>query len=205
MEQQVDLLTGSANKVFSGVVDSSFGVLRSFLPSGVDAAAAPAQVSPTESQSAAPWNGVRPAFGLLRRESGFSIASLVPGGRDRSRSVHTNHPAIEEGGQQMIEVSSRPGSRHSVYAPPSDESDDAQGSEEEEDGSEDEDGQVDARSIRSFESMMGNRKKAISRKSLSDRLASMPGLGRLAQSQTAETLKVSRSVSLLLLVAESTG
>lgn len=192
MEQQVDLLAGSANKVFSGVVDSSFGVLRSFLPSNAEGSAVPLQASPTESQSAAPWNGIRPAFGLLRRESVFSIASLVPGGgRERSRSVHTNHPA-EEGGQQMTEVSSRPGSRHSMYAAQSDESDSEEGSGEEEESEEDEDGQHDARSIRSFESMMSSRKKAVGRKSLSDRLASMTGLGKGGQLQNTDTLKVNQ-------------
>lgn len=192
MEQQVDLLAGSANKVFSGVVDSSFGVLRAFLPSGADAA----QTLPvSDLQGAAPWNGIRPTFGLLRRESGFSIASLaasLPGaGRDRSRSIAK---PTDEGGQQMIEVSSRPGSRHSMHVAVSDDSEDEEKSadeEESEEEEEEEDGQHDARSIRSFESMMSSRKKAVGRKSLSDRLASMPGLGRLAQSGTSDTLKVS--------------
>jgi hypothetical protein len=198
MEQQVDLLTGSANKVLSGVVDSSFGVLRSFLPS-TDAAATQASATSTEElQSAAPWNAMRPSFGLLRRETGFSIANLAASlpvtGRDRSRSVHK---APDENGQQMVEVSSRPGSRasrRSIYAGSEDESEEAnetgEGEEESEGDEESGDEQDERRSIRSFESMMSSRKRAIGRKSLSDRLASMPGLGRLTQSGTHETLKV---------------
>jgi hypothetical protein len=127
-------------------------------------------------QNAAPWNAMRPAFGILRRESGFSIASLtasLPGGRERARSVANP----EESGRQMTEVTSRPASRASLYVP-------LEESEEEDndDRSEDEDsadGNHDTRSIRSFGSMMSDRRKAISRKTLSDRLASMPGLGRL--------------------------
>jgi hypothetical protein len=177
VEQQVDALAGSANKVFygvTGVVDSSFGVLRSFLPGGPDAAAVTPAVD--ADQNAAPWNAMRPAFGILRRESGFSIASLtasLPGGRERARSVANP----EESGRQMTEVTSRPASRASLYVP-------LEESEEEDndDRSEDEDsadGNHDTRSIRSFGSMMSDRRKAISRKTLSDRLASMPGLGRL--------------------------
>jgi hypothetical protein len=177
VEQQVDALAGSANKVLSGVVDSSFGVLRSFLPGGPEAVATPAV---NAEQGAAPWNAMRPAFGLLRRESGFSIASLAAslpgaGGRERSRSVHQ-----EETGRQMTEVSSRPGSRASLYVPPED-SDEENGSAVDESDEESDDEAHDTRSIRSFGSMMSNPRKAVPRKSLADRLSSVPGLNRLAQ------------------------
>jgi hypothetical protein len=176
MEQQVDAIAGSANKVISGVMDSSFGVLRSFLPGAGEGVVTPAV---NELQSAAPWNTMRPAFGLLRRESGFSIASLaasLPGGsgRERARSVHSVHH--EEAGQQMVEVYSRPGSSRSIYAP-IDESSSEEGSGSGEE-SEESEGEDDARSIRSFGSMMSNKKNAVARKSLSDRLAN--SLGRLA-------------------------
>lgn len=190
VEQQVDALAGSANKVISGVVDSSFGVLRSFLPGTADA-----QQQQNADSDAAPWNVARPGFGLLRRESGFSIASLAASlpGRERAKSASVVMPA-EEGGQMMVEVSSRPGSIRSAYV--SDEDGSEEGSEEEdEEGEEDEEeededeatGGHDTRSIRSFESMMAKsgkkRRSAKKRKTLSDRLASMPGLSKFSSSQ----------------------
>ena len=127
VEQRVDAITGSANRVLSGVVDSSFGVLRSILPiAGIsDGSAALASADGGEEglAASAPWNISRPGFGLLRRESGFSIASLaasLPGAsgmRDRARSFASVHSGVggggggggaEEEGQEMVE--SRPGS-----------------------------------------------------------------------------------------------
>ncbi|KAG1722836.1 uncharacterized protein EDB91DRAFT_1174108 [Suillus paluster] len=188
VEQGVDAIAGSANKVISGVVDSSFGVLRSFLPS------APTQTSHSTSgpdTGDARWNL---PTGLLRRESGFSIASLVPGREKKGEGK-------EEGQRELVEVSSRPGSIRSIYVndeaevdgteeESEEEADEEEGDEEEEDESEEEEPAHDARSIRSFESMMsGNsgkaRKKkrkfaAMGRKSLTDRLAQVPGLSRLS-------------------------
>lgn len=98
--QQVDAIADSANKVISGVVDSSFGILRSFMPAGgVD----PKSPSTGRITPGTPRHG----FGLLRRESGFSIASIaasLPITRTRS---NTNQG--EEFGQQLVTVS-RPGS-----------------------------------------------------------------------------------------------
>lgn len=181
--EQVDAIAGSANKVLAGVVDSSFGVLRSLLPGQTPGAETSTSGAEVGEQYAA-----RPGFGLLRRESGFSIASLAASlpGRDRGRSFGSLAPPrpIDEGGQQLVEVSSRPGSVHSAYL--SDEAaseSEEEESEEEGDEEESDDGRDDGRSIKSFESMMkkGRKKKdtVSSRKSLSDRLASMPGLGRL--------------------------
>ncbi|KAF5316222.1 hypothetical protein D9619_006641 [Psilocybe cf. subviscida] len=196
--QQVDAITDSANKVISGVVDSSFGILRSFMPtqsSALDTSEAPGSPG-------APY-GTRAGFGLLRRESGFSIASIAASlpiaGRSRSNT------GAEESGQQLVTVS-RPGSRASraslrikVAGADSDEegssaseSSAMEGEEEESEGEEgeDEDGEDDGaahsvnndtRSIRSFESMMNAGKEkssrgARARKSLSDRLASVSAL-----------------------------
>lgn len=180
-----------ANKVITGVVDSSFGMLRAFLPN-------PATVTPLTppvdgDQSAAPWNSVKPGFGLLRRESGFSIKSItsaLPIGRSRAGTVG------EESGQQLVTVS-RPASLKSVSyndkAEDISETEGEDGSEEtSEDGEEEEedeeeeaeenvgdDGFGDARSIRSFESMLkakGKKKDRMgagTRRSLTDRLAHM--------------------------------
>lgn len=212
---RVDQQLESATKALSGVVDSSVGILRAFLPGGNPDVGTP---SASEDQRDAPWNAMRPGFGLLRRESGFSIASLAASavaiGRERSRSGQGLH-RVENEGRQMTEVSSRPGSRHSLYL---EESESESGEEEEEDKEEESeeseqevDGGVrhDARSIRSFESMMSGaatkpktRKNGAgslkNRKSLSDRLASMPGLGRIAQ-QHNESIKVSPSAIMLVL------
>lgn len=180
VEQQVDAIAGSANKVISGVVDSSFGVLRAFLPGGQAAEAAPGDGDTT---------AIRPTFGLLRRDTGFSIASLaasLPGAGIRSK---TPVQKDEEAGQQLVEVPSRPASVRSVRAPSSSEGESDE-EEDEEDG-EDEEEEHDTRSIRSFESMMSSRNKrrkrrvasansAAGRKSIADRLASVPGLSRLA-------------------------
>ena len=130
---------------------------------------------------------VRPGFGLLRRDTGFSIASLaasLPGTGMRSK---TPVQKDEESGQQLVEVPSRPASIRSLRVPSSSEED----SDGEEDEEEDEEEEHDTRSIRSFESMMSSRSKerrrkkiananAHGRKSITDRLASMPGLSRLS-------------------------
>lgn len=215
VEQQVDAIAGSANKVISGVVDSSFGVLKAFLPMQ-NTVQSPTDISSSTSpqgESSAPWNTMRPGFGLLRRESGFSIASIaasLPGGSGSLRTKSLLGEG-EESGQQLVSVS-RPGSVKSAKSTgvedgSDEESEDGEGSGEEEEGEEGEEdeeegsgyegldqvggGGHDTRSIRSFESMMSASAKererkvqeanasAAARKSLSDRLAGMPGLGRL--------------------------
>jgi hypothetical protein len=209
VEQQVDAIAGSANKVILGVVDQGFGVLRALLPGNpVDA-----QVSSPENtnadQEAAPWNAARPGFGLLRRESGFSIASLaasLPVGRDRSRSfASTTGTTVEESGQMMVDVSSRPGSVRSIYGSDAESSGDenSQENESEEEEQESVDDRHDTRSIRSFENMMGRtsrRRRTRTRKSLSDRLASMPGLGRLSGPQQANLQQQVRTWFLCVLI-----
>ena len=202
VEQHVDAITDSANKVISGVVDSSFGILRSFsstlpLPMGNK------PFSGTETEYT-----TKPGFNILRRESGFSIASLAAslpmGGRARSTSV-------EETGQQLITVS-RPSSLRSKTSSwrrsisrgngdgdgdddddesqddddeSDDESESAASGEEESDEAAEEAVSVtasggDSRSIRSFENMLSagkehgkNKKSVRPRKSISDRLASV--------------------------------
>ncbi|KAF9482648.1 hypothetical protein BDN70DRAFT_874835 [Pholiota conissans] len=200
--QQVDAITDSANKVITGVVDSSFGILRSFMPSNVTAAAGAVASAPTTPMLAA----MRPGFGLLRRESGFSIASLAASlpitGRSRSNT------AAEEAGQQLLTVS-RPSSVRSRSSAKSlrirtgdeesedddeeseagEESDETNEEEDGEDGEEDEEDAgtaavTDTRSIRSFESMLSASKpksrSARARKSLSDRLASVSALAHMS-------------------------
>ncbi|EED81888.1 predicted protein [Postia placenta Mad-698-R] len=199
VEQQVDAITGSANKVISGVVDTSFGVLRSLLPGQNQSQ--PIVASPTSETTDDASS--RPGFGILRRDTGFSIASLaasLPGSRARSATATTN----EETGQMMIEVPSRPGSSRSVRIIDDELSAseaESTGDEEDEDEEDDEaEFGHDTRSIRSFESMMSGRtgrakgkRKPNGRMSLTDRLASMPGLSRLSQNQQADPSKVQNS------------
>ena len=202
VEQQVDAIAGSANKVLTGVMDTSFGMLRSLLPGQQEAAAGvisgSGAAAPTAAPAinainagSAPWNVVRPSFGLLRRESGFSIASIAASlpqaitSRGRPGSGG-DHP---EDGQQMVTVSTaRPvpaldGADAYAFGQEDGRGELAGGEEGEEESEGGEDGQdPSVRSIRSFESMMGERgggkklRAPMARKSLSDRLADMSAL-----------------------------
>ncbi|KAF8877910.1 hypothetical protein BD779DRAFT_1556262 [Infundibulicybe gibba] len=184
VEQQVDAIAGSANKVITGVVDSSFGILRSLLPNTSPAAAGGETVV----------GPVRPGLGLLRRESGFSIANIaaalpMPGvGKAKTNG--------EEVGQQLLVVS-RPGSVRSsgqLDGENSDGSEDDAEDESDDESADEDDGDDednapaetgDTRSIKSFESMLSSqrreknrqRKQAAGRKSLTDRLAHMSRSG----------------------------
>ncbi len=189
VEQQVDAIAGSANKVILGVVDQGFGVLRALLPGTSADPNTTAPEGPIPDQEVAPWNAVRPGFGLLRRESGFSIASLAASlpGRDRAKSfASTAGTTAEESGQMMVDVSSRPGSVRSVYESDAENiaEEDSQDDGEDDEEQERDDDRHDTRSIRSFESMMGRAaRRRRPRKSLTDRLASMSGLARLSGPQ----------------------
>ena len=128
VEQQVDAIAGSANKVLAGMMDTSFGMLKSLLPgqeaqvsgvnSTVGSTTVPATAAPTITTTAinstttggAPWNVVRPNFGLLRCKSGFSIASIAA---SLPQAITSRKPGSggdnPEDGQQMVTVStSRP-------------------------------------------------------------------------------------------------
>jgi len=123
VEQQVDAIAGSANKVISGVVDSSYGILRSLLPQNqtqshvqavssaisVDIPTASANVSGAIDSSTD--TGVemplvtkvgQGRLGLLRRETGFSIANLAASIPSISRS----NSKLQQGeeGQQLMTV-----------------------------------------------------------------------------------------------------
>ncbi|KAF7342115.1 VPS9 domain-containing protein [Mycena venus] len=177
LRRQVDTLAGGAGRVINGVtgvVDSSFGMLRQFLPG-----TSPQPVTPAldSNQGAAPWNFphvARPGFGLLRRETGFSIGGISIGGRS----------AADEK-EKELRVVSRPGSVRGEAGSDEGEEDEGEGESGEDDEEDYADelggGSHDARSIRSFESMMSRerskgRRSNPKRKSLSDRLAHVSGL-----------------------------
>jgi len=173
MEQQVDAIADSANKVITGVVDSSFGILRSFLPQNNAAPNPAATQRPTTPGQQQPGSGGKPGLGLLRRESGFSIASIAASLPIPSRKPTTGG---EEAGQQLVSVS-RQGSVRSrrsslkvqvdgVESPEEEDVDlyahDSETTGDEEEGGEADNGGDDGlsvgggdtRSIRSFEAMM---------------------------------------------------
>ncbi|KAG6331280.1 hypothetical protein ID866_7808, partial [Astraeus odoratus] len=142
VEQGVDAIAGSANKVITGVFDSSFGVLRALIPgqspaggvvasntvgvagTGTGASTGERQPPPADptaeplpSSSLSPLSPLAAGAGaawdtsvrLLRRESGFSIASLaasLPGAQGPRSRAGSN---VDETGQrELVEVSSRP-------------------------------------------------------------------------------------------------
>ena len=125
VEQQVDAIAGSANKVISGVVDSSFGILRSLLPQNqtqshvhtvssaisADGSTASTVVSGVIDGSADNGAGTslttklgQGKLGLLRRENGFSIAGIAAS----IPSISRNNSRVQQGreeGQQLVTVS----------------------------------------------------------------------------------------------------
>jgi hypothetical protein len=203
VEQQVDAIAGSANRVISGVVGSSFGVLRLLLPGSQDALTnANTEEVATAQNASASWNSVRPGFSLLTRETGFSIAASIaaslPGASVRAKSSQS---LAEESGQPLLAVSRPPSEKSAGYLHEEEDSSEGGSGDEKElngDGGGDDgvevEGEHDARSIRSFESMLtGKGRKGtatIARKSLSDRLAHVSGFSRLQSREQEASLKV---------------
>ncbi|KAG8733291.1 hypothetical protein FRC11_007406 [Ceratobasidium sp. 423] len=181
---QVGEMAGSAaGKVILGVMDTSMLALKGLL--GADNN---------------PDSGERPGFGLLRRGTGFSIASVTASLPAVGRSTPRPDPdVIPQEGQQLIEVSSRPGSLRSVEMRDSDES---SGSTASSSGSDDDssDGAAsddegtrggDTRSVRSFSSMLsrGSKDDRRDRLSLQDRLANMSNLSKFSKSPPGPGLR----------------
>lgn len=197
--QQVGELTDTANKVISGVFDSSFGALRGLIAAAAhENPASPLTPIPDPVQEQAPWNYHRAGFGLLRRASGFSIATVASSlpALQRQISAPTRRPNPDESGQMLVEVTSRPGSvgraGEDSATEESDQGESDQGESDEEEDANAPGGKADTRSIRSFGSMMSGEggKKArkdpsgyggpmMERKSLTDRLANVSVLSRL--------------------------
>ena len=206
VEQQVGELTDTANKVISGVFDSSFGALRGLISAAAhENPTAPQTPAPDPVQEQAPWNYYhRAGFGLLRRGSGFSIASVASSlpALQRQISAPSRRPNPDESGQMLVEVTSRPGSvAREGEESATEESEPGESDEGESDEEEDANalgGRADTRSIRSFGSMMSGEgsKKApkdasgyggpmMERKSLSDRLANVSVLSRFGGKDSA--------------------
>ncbi|QRW17131.1 hypothetical protein RhiXN_05133 [Rhizoctonia solani] len=180
---QVGEMAGSAaGKVILGVMDTSMLAIKGLL--GTDSN---------------PDSGHRPGFGLLRRGSGFSIASVKASLPAVGRGTPRADPdTIPQEGQQLIEVSSRPGSLRSVQMGDSDESSgtsSSSGSEDDSSGEEASDDEgtrgADARSVRSFSSMLSRASKdeRRDRPSLQDRLANMSNLSKFSKSPPGTGLR----------------
>ncbi|CUA78118.1 Nuclear receptor corepressor 2 [Rhizoctonia solani] len=181
---QVGEMAGSAaGKVILGVMDTSMLALKGLL--GTDTNPDPDQ---------------RPGFGLLRRGTGFSIASVAASLPAVGRGTPRADPdVIPQEGRQLVEVSSRPGSLRSVEMGNSDESGGSTtssgGSEDDssDEAASDDDGArgADTRSVRSFSSMLsrGSKDDRRDRLSLQDRLANMSNLSKFSKSPPGPGLR----------------
>lgn len=194
---------GSANKVITGVIDSSWSAVRGLI--SVNAAPADgAEASGEEKGGEADASGTRPSL-RARQPSTFSLANVTASvasiaaaaaastaaarSRANSRAVQPDQPQYTwQGNQEMIDVS-RPQSirEKAEYPSDSDSESDGEGEAGGDDKAADKDlmpqrGLSDARSIRSVSSMMskeGRREEArLERISLSDRLANIGGFGK---------------------------
>lgn len=213
---QVEELAGSAGKVVFGVVDSSFSALRGLLsvPGAPVADQSPVAATSPQLLDQAPWNYQREGFGLLRRGTEFTLASVtssLPALHRVTTGGSRRTGQGEESGQMLIEVPSRPGSVKAGYDHDDSEESEEEGSEEEDrrsDGHSDEEDQdpakgadinaarSDVRSIRSFQSMMSaesrDRRPQIGgagRMSLSDRLASVSVRNRLKDTNSLQAVR----------------
>ncbi|ODN99475.1 hypothetical protein L198_03319 [Cryptococcus wingfieldii CBS 7118] len=176
---------GSANKVISEVMDSSWSAFRGFM--GNNNVALNGEVD--ENALATSAEGTRPGM-RPRQASTFSLASVTASvagiaaaaaARNRSRATSRASEQVWGGTQELVEVSSRPGSireRESDY-PSSDE----ESSEEDEESSEEEEPELKEKG--KGQPQDGKEKDDTpkqERVSLSNRLASIGVLGRLGSS-----------------------
>jgi hypothetical protein len=192
---------GSANKVLTGVVDSSWTALRGLINTNAANMVGESPDEPVaELLSATSATSSRPGI-PPRRASTFSLASVTASvaniaaaaasGRDRSKSAASATESSWGGNREMVDVSSRPASIREVGEQSYSDDEEEQESDDEE--SAESDAEVkhghmrrssDARSIISVSSMMSkearkNEEPKAERVSLSNRFASMNVLGRL--------------------------
>lgn len=178
--QGVDAIAGSANKVITGVFYTSFGVLRALIPGQATVGSGGGviggqQEGGKEGTSLGTPLGTWETRRMPRRESGFSIASLaasLPGGqRTRSRA------ASYVGGQrELVEVSSVRSRSGRVSSEEGGVDGGTEESEESREEGGESDGEEGVHDTRSTERTMNESGKPGGRKSLTDRLSSMPGL-----------------------------
>ncbi|KAI6014134.1 hypothetical protein BKA83DRAFT_4354691 [Pisolithus microcarpus] len=160
VEQGVDAIAGSANKVITGVFDTSFGVLRALIPGQriVDAETEPNKavvrtageaptkaatdtdhLEPSMATTTSPLSPLVAGAGawgsgvnILRRDSGFSLAGLAASlpGAQGTRSRASSN--VDTIGQrELVEVSSRPSSVKSSSGRDAEGAEDTSGDNEE--------------------------------------------------------------------------
>lgn len=199
LQAQVEELAGNANRVFSGVVDSSFSALKGLLSSAPHEGQSPNPIrragQPTTPQSA----GFQ-RFGLLRRGTEITLASVASGlpALTRVATGGSRRGEKEEEGRMLVEVPSRPESVSMGYN--SEEMTEESEEEDEEDDHNENEGQQgearrvknEVRSVRSFGSMMSGESRerrwfsatgggGKERMPLSDRLANVSVRSRLGK------------------------
>lgn len=204
----------SANKVLTGVVDSSWTALRGLI--GTNAEQQQLSASNQDTDATVPRPNMRP-----RQASSFSLASVTASvasiaaaastaaARSRSRATSRASDTQQQwtGNQEMIDVSSRPESIHEQYIDESEE-DDHQDTDIEPDQTDNKPTtaeMADVRSIKSVSSMMSKEDSGSKneRASISNRLASIGVLGRLSGPTTSDesgTPSVEASPSKVFLV-----
>lgn len=150
---------GSANKVITGVVDSSWSALRGFMSPANPQAALPEE----ELQRAVPGGRPRQASTFSLASVTASVASIAAAAstataQARNRSRASSRASEWGANQELLEVASRPESirEHNIYANSDDEEDD------------------EPRGIVPVSSVMGTRREA----SIGGRLASIGAFGR---------------------------
>ncbi|TIC56982.1 hypothetical protein E3Q05_01436 [Wallemia mellicola] len=178
-------LAGSANKVLSGVVDSGWGALRGLIDRNEDNIPPPTIIKTADELTSSPVNS-RPQNLFNRRTSSISVASIaanvanIASGKDTKPRLNTFPDASSDDRELMIIPNSATTGNPSKDMPVS-QSLDFQHKRND----------SDARSVKSmssFKSNNSNREESLGeRMNIANRLASIPGLGRLSISQGSPT------------------
>lgn len=172
-------LAGSANKVFSGVVDSGWGALRGLIDRNENNVPPPTIIKTADELTSSPVNS-RPQSLFNRRTSSISVASIaanvanIASGKDNKPRFNTLPDNIT-GDQELVNMASSASSKDI----PVSQSLDFQHKRSD----------SDARSVKSMSSLKSNnsyKEESLGeRMNIANRLASIPGLGRFSLNQTS--------------------
>ena len=206
---QVGELAGSAadsaNKVITGVVDSSWSAIRGLISSPVALPSSDGSVpAPATAPETRPRHGSNPAFTIANVTS--SVVSMAAAATSRSRaSSQASAPAagvgkeekVWKGNEELIDVSRPSYLRDEIHDQSHTSEDDHVVQNEESDlpppvERHQSRRRSDARSIMSVSSVMSREQEARDRAGLTDRIASM-GLGRLATADGSGAVSPSKS------------
>ncbi|TIA93712.1 hypothetical protein E3P77_00687 [Wallemia ichthyophaga] len=172
-------LAGSANKVFTGVVDSGWGALRGIIDRKENTVSPPTIVRTADELTSSPVDS-RPQSMFNRRASSLSVASIaanvanIASGKDNKPRLNTL-PDNDTGDRELVNMSSSVSSREIPVSQSLDFEHKRKDS--------------DARSVKSMSSMKSynsNKEESFGeRMNITNRLASIPGLGRFSLNQTS--------------------